>query len=55
MNWSSPHSERSCVPAPATRAATRISALWVCDCEAWVWLKSTLSVDELRPAPSGNA
>ena len=29
--------------------------LWVCDCEAWVWLRSTLSVDELRPAPSGNA
>jgi hypothetical protein len=29
--------------------------LWVCDYEAWVWLKSTLSVDELRPAPSGNA
>ena len=29
--------------------------LWVCDCEAWVWLKSTLTIDELRPAPSGNA
>ena len=23
--------------------------LWVCDCEAWVWLKSTLTIDELRP------
>ena len=29
--------------------------LWVCDCEAWVWLKSTLTIDELRQAPSGNA
>ena len=22
--------------------------VWVRDCEAWVWLKSTLTVDELR-------
>ena len=47
-NSSSPHSVRSCMPAPATRAATRISASGYATVQAWEWLRSTLTVDELR-------
>ena len=36
------------MPAPATRAATRISASGYTTREAWEWLRSTLTVDELR-------
>ena len=47
-NSSSPRSARSCTPAPATRAATRISASGYATVQAWEWLTSTLTVDELR-------
>ena len=47
-NSSSPRSARSCTPAPATRAATRTSASGYATGAAWEWLRSTLTVDELR-------
>ena len=47
-NWSSPHSVRLCMPAPATRAATRISASGCATGKRGSGSKSTLTVDELR-------
>ena len=47
-NSSSPHSVRSCMPAPATRAATRTSASGYATCKRGSGSRSTLTVDELR-------
>ena len=47
-SWSSSRSVSSCMPAPATRAATRTSVSGYATGPHWDWLTSTLTVDELR-------